>query len=54
MLTDTESLNTIDLGKYYVILPSVSMTYSEQKFLDHHKATKVPLGFRYNSGTNTE
>jgi UDP-N-acetylglucosamine 4,6-dehydratase len=54
MITDTDSLNTIDLGKYYVILPSVSMTYSEQNFLDHHKATKVPFGFRYNSGTNTE
>jgi UDP-N-acetylglucosamine 4,6-dehydratase/5-epimerase len=54
MITDTDSLNTIDLGKYYVILPSVSMTYSEQNFLDHHKAVKVPFGFKYNSGTNVE
>jgi UDP-N-acetylglucosamine 4,6-dehydratase len=54
MITDTDSLNTIDLGKYYVILPSISMTYSEQDFLDHHKAIKVPFGFKYNSGTNTE
>lgn len=54
MITDTDSLNTIDLGKYYVILPSVSMTYSGQNFLDHHKAVKVPFGFKYNSGTNTE
>ncbi|MHA2729621.1 UDP-N-acetylglucosamine 4,6-dehydratase (inverting), partial [Vibrio campbellii] len=22
--------------------------------LDHHKAEKVPFGFKYNSGTNTE
>ena len=54
MITDTDSLNTIDLGKYYVILPSISMTFSEQDFLDHHKAVKVPFGFKYNSGTNTE
>ncbi|MFC1237529.1 UDP-N-acetylglucosamine 4,6-dehydratase (inverting) [Vibrio sp. F74] len=54
MITDTDSLNTIDLGKYYVILPSVSLHYSEDEYMDHHKAEKVPFGFKYNSGTNTE
>ena len=54
MITDTDSLNTIDLGKYYAILPSVSFTYSEDEYLKHHKAKKVPFGFKYNSGTNTE
>ena len=54
MITDTDSLNTIDLGKYYVILPSVSFVYSDQEFLDHHKGVKVPFGFRYNSGENTD
>lgn len=54
MITDTDSLNTIDLGKYYAILPSVSFTYSEEEYLSHHKAEKVPFGFKYNSGTNTE
>lgn len=54
MITDTDSLNTIDLGRYYAILPSVSFTYSEAEYLAHHKAQKVPFGFRYNSGTNTE
>lgn len=54
MLTDTDSLNTIDLGPYYAILPSVSFTYNEQDYLTHHKAIKVPFGFKYNSGTNTE
>ena len=52
MITDTDSLNTIDLGKYFVILPSVSFRYSEDEYLSHHKAKKVPFGFRYNSGTN--
>ncbi len=54
MITDTDSLNTIDLGEYYAILPSVSFTYNENKYLTHHKAEKVPFGFKYNSGTNTE
>ncbi|MGY5731109.1 UDP-N-acetylglucosamine 4,6-dehydratase (inverting) [Vibrio chemaguriensis] len=54
MITDTDSLNTIDLGKYYAILPSVSFTYSEEEYMKHHKADKVPFGFKYNSGTNTQ
>ena len=52
MITDTDSLNTIDLGKYYAILPSVSFTCNENDYLLHHKAKKVPFGFIYNSGTN--
>ena len=54
MITDTDSLNTIDLGKYYAILPSVSFTFTEEDYLSHHKAEKVPFGFKYNSGTNTD
>jgi len=54
MITDTDSMNTIDLGDYYAILPSVSFMYTEQEYLDHHNAEKVPFGFKYNSGTNTE
>jgi len=54
MITDTDSLNTIDLGRYYAILPSVSFSHTEEEYMAHHKAEKVPLGFKYNSGTNTE
>ncbi len=54
MITDTDSLNTIDLGPYYAILPSVSYMYVEKDYIDHHKAEKVPFGFKYNSGTNTQ
>lgn len=52
MITDTDSVNTIDLGGCYVILPSVSYESSEEDYLAHHNAEKVSLGFRYNSGTN--
>ncbi|MGY3851829.1 UDP-N-acetylglucosamine 4,6-dehydratase (inverting) [Aeromonas aquatilis] len=54
MITDTDSLHTIDLGKYYAILPSVSFNNTETDYLQHHNAQKVPFGFKYNSGTNTE
>ena len=54
MITDTDSLNTIDLGIYYAILPSVSYMYTQEEYMKHHKAKKVPFGFKYNSGTNTE
>ena len=54
MITDTDSLHTIDLGKYYAILPSVSFNNTEADYLKHHNAQKVPFGFKYSSGTNTE
>ena len=54
MITDTDSLNTLDLGDYYAILPSVSFIYSSKDFIDHHNGEKVPMGFRYSSGNNSE
>jgi len=54
MITDTDSLNTIDLGRYFAILPSISFTYCNEGYMSHHKAEKVPFGFKYNSETNTE
>ena len=54
MITATDSLSTIDLGKYYVIMPSVSMIHSHDEFMRHHNAKPVQEGFQYNSGTNEE
>jgi UDP-N-acetylglucosamine 4,6-dehydratase (inverting) len=54
MITDTDSLNTIDLGNYYAILPSVSTSYEVDDFLKHHNAKRVTYGFKYDSGTNTQ
>jgi UDP-N-acetylglucosamine 4,6-dehydratase len=53
MITETDSLNTYDCGRYYVILPTHpnwNLAYWEKTF----KAKKVEEGFRYNSGTNTD
>ncbi len=54
MITSNDSYNTIDLGDYYAILPSVSYTFSVEEFMVHHNAKKVPFGFQYNSGTNDQ
>ena len=54
MITDTDSLNTIDLGNYYAILPAVSFSHSTEEFMAHHNAKKVPFGFKYNSGSNDD
>lgn len=54
MITPTDSLSTIDIGKYYAILPTVSYRHSEEDFLEHHNGTKVKPGFAYNSGTNED
>ena len=53
MITDTDSMNTIDLGKYYAILPSQPI-FDLSDFIKRFNAKKVPQGFSYNSGTNDE
>ena len=54
MITVTDALDTIDLGKYYVILPSVSDKHTREEFIAHHHAKPVPEGFHYSSDSNTE
>lgn len=54
MITVTDALNTIDLGQYYAILPSVAFNHKYEDFIKHHNAVKVPEGFHYSSDTNTE
>ncbi|MNR46667.1 hypothetical protein D3C85_1656690 [compost metagenome] len=53
MITSSDSYNTYDLGKYYTILPSIP-NFDLDKFIAVFDAVKVPEGFNYNSGTNTE
>ena len=51
LITSAESFSTIDIGKFYAILPN-----SEYHLGRHDKkfplCKKVPKGFQYNSGTN--
>ena len=53
MITESDSFSTIDIGKYYVILPSNN---NKKKIIKHlskkFKVAYVRQGFKYNSGTN--
>jgi UDP-N-acetylglucosamine 4,6-dehydratase len=53
MITVSDSLNTVDLGKYYAILPS-SGEFDRDDYLKSKKGKSVPTGFSYNSGTNPD
>ena len=54
MITVTDALDTIDLGRYYVILPSVAFNHTREEFIKHHNAVRVPDGFHYSSDNNTD
>lgn len=53
MISSSDSFNTYDLGKYYVILPTVPR-WSLEKYTEENNASKVKEGFAYNSGDNEE
>lgn len=53
MITVSDSFNTYDLGKYYVVLPTVP-PFKIEDFTTTFNAIKVAQGFSYNSGDNTE
>jgi UDP-N-acetylglucosamine 4,6-dehydratase/5-epimerase len=51
MITVSEAMNTIDIGKYYAILPSGA---NKVKYLGHFGGMEVSQNFSYNSGDNKE
>ncbi|GAB3573378.1 UDP-N-acetylglucosamine 4,6-dehydratase (inverting) [Spirosoma luteolum] len=53
MITETDSLNTIETDKYYVITPSTP-TWSMDDYIRAFNGRTVEMGFKYNSGTNTD
>jgi UDP-N-acetylglucosamine 4,6-dehydratase (inverting) len=54
MITASDSPNTVDLGKYYAILPSGHLGYSIEEYCERMRANRVEPGFRYDSGSNEE
>lgn len=54
MITATDSLNTIDLGERYAILPSISFNgnRTKEEYIKHYGAKPVKEGFHYSSDTN--
>ncbi len=53
MITVSDSLNTIDLGHYYAILPSADNEL-RNAYLARPDVSAVPNGFCYNSGSNPD
>ena len=53
MITSSDSFNTFDLGTYYTILPQHTR-FDLGDYKTHFNAVKVPEGFNYNSGDNTD
>ena len=53
MITVSDAMNTYDIGKYYVILPQVTV-FDKEEFVKHFDAQKVNSDFSYNSGDNDQ
>lgn len=54
MITETDSLSTLEFKDYYVILPATPQKWSSDEYMKSFKGNRVAEGFKYNSGTNTE
>jgi UDP-N-acetylglucosamine 4,6-dehydratase (inverting) len=52
MITSSDSFNTLDLGRYYAILPSHGDLRT--RYLEGGSAEPVAQGFSYNSGDNPD
>ncbi len=53
MITASDSFSTVDLGRYYAILPAGGQ-YTIDEYCAENKATAVQAGFAYNSGSNPD
>ena len=53
MITGSDSFNTVDLGKYFAILPSAGV-HSVKSYCAAYGGEPVPSGYAYDSGTNTD
>jgi len=53
MITAADSVNTVDLGRYYAILPAAGK-HTVESYCAAHGGRPVPTGFTYNSGSNAD
>lgn len=53
MITASDSLHTVDLGRYYAILPSGS-SHDVPSYCARMGGQRVPAGFAYDSGNNPD
>lgn len=54
LISEAESINTIDANNYYIIIPSVSFTgnRTREEYISHYGAEPVSDGFTYQSNIN--
>jgi UDP-N-acetylglucosamine 4,6-dehydratase len=53
MITASDSFNTVDMGRYFAILP-VSAGYTTEEYCQLRQSRPVAPGFAYNSGSNPD
>ncbi len=53
MITASDSFNTVDLGRYFAILPSAG-THDADEYIAAMGGSRVTPGFAYNSGSNDD
>ena len=53
MITASDSLSTVDIGKYYAIIPATSEN-NIKEYCNLTGGKVMPKGFSYNSGTNPD
>ena len=53
MITASDSGNTVDIGRFYAILPCGG-SVSRDDYIAHYNARPVPQGFTYDSGSNPD
>jgi UDP-N-acetylglucosamine 4,6-dehydratase (inverting) len=51
MITESDSMHTLDMGDYFIILPPMN-DKKKSRYINHFGAKSVPEGFRYSSGNN--
>ena len=53
MITASDSFNTVDLGRYFAVLPTTE-NYSIEDYCNKSGAHRVAPGFSYDSGSNPD
>ena len=53
MITQTDAMSTVELPRYYVILPTMPH-WDVDKFIAHFHGQRVPENFHYDSANNTD
>jgi UDP-N-acetylglucosamine 4,6-dehydratase len=53
MITASDSFNTVDIGRYFAILPAAA-EYSLDHYCRETGAQRLPPGYAYNSGSNPD